>query len=469
MSLRVRLALAVALATLAVGSLASVGLYLSTEATIRQALVGGLRTSAGHVEQQLVRHVLRLGSSSHPARSRDQQFLQIFDARGSMVYTTSAAGPRRSLDRAEIDGATGAFTFVRISHAVDGSTYLASVASVDVSHQRFVVVVASSLDQLDDSTNKLRSLLLAGMPICGLLAYVAALILSGRALRPVERLRIEAEALRVAHASERLQVPATKDELSSLAQTLNAFLDDVGSLVERQRVFVASASHELRGPLARLRADLELALSPRTDAGQTRRLVTMAAATVVDLSRLCDGLLAIASAQSPSLEVASRRTELGPFLVAVLERFKRPADARGVDLVLDLDDGLLVLVDPAHFSRVIENVVDNAMRYAGPGTAVVIASRDRGDMVEVSVADEGPGFPSHFVARALEPFARADAEEPSASSAVEGSLHTGLGLAIAALIAELHAGRVEAGNRDEGGAIVRIFIPSGSSYEAKTE
>ncbi len=456
MSLRVRFGLSMAVLALALGILAGAYVYQSTVATLGHALDRGLRSSSRLVAAELARSTISLGVPGRPRYSHDQAFVQVFDGAGALLYASATARPDVARTRARARQAGPGLVTFDLRRAVDGTSYLAGAIRVSrPAGPARIVVVASSLDQLDDSANHLRQILLGGIPAFAAIAFLAGVILADRALRPVERLRAGAAALRTSPHAGRLPVPAGRDEISALARTLNGFLDDVDSLLRRQRIFVASASHELRTPLALASADLELALAPGADPGDTRRRVERAVLAIQGLGKLCDGLLELASAEDDALRVETRPTELGPYLLSILDRFTHTAAEREVDIVFDVDDRLVVQIDPPHLALAIHNVVDNALRFAPPGSALLVSARRHGDAVEIAVADDGPGFPDAILADALQPFARGQARSDAGSTAGPG--HYGLGLAIALAAVAAHQGTLEVANAEQG-AVVRLRV-----------
>ena len=311
-----------------------------------------------------------------------------------------------------------------------------------------VLVAARSLAPHDETLDHLlRELAFAG-PLALVLAALAGYALAAAALRPVETMRVRAETISGSTPGARLPVPASKDEISRLAETLNAMLERLQAAVEHERRFVADASHELRTPLALLKTELELALRrPRTREALEDALRSASQETE-RLTRLAEDLLLIARSDAGELPVRRERVPAAEVLNVVARRFGRIVAAKGRELDLVPADGILLDADPARLEQALGNLVDNALVH-GAGRIVLSAEPD-GDLVALHVRDEGAGFPGDFLTGAFQRFSR-----PGESRSGTGS---GLGLSIVDLIAEAHGGSAGAKNRPEGGADVWIAV-----------
>jgi signal transduction histidine kinase len=210
--------------------------------------------------------------------------------------------------------------------------------------------------------------------------------------------------------------------------------------LERERVFVADAGHELRTPLAILRAELELAQRPGRTREELMDAVRSAAEEADRLSALAEDLLVIARADDGQLPLRPATLRAGEVLRAVAARFPGRAAAAGEDVELR--------ADPDRLQQALGNLVDNALRHGG--THVELAAERVDGSVELHVRDDGPGFPPELLDAAFDRFTR---------GARGGS---GLGLAIVDLIARAHGGEAGALNRPGGGADVWISLPCAS-------
>jgi two-component system, OmpR family, sensor kinase len=310
------------------------------------------------------------------------------------------------------------------------------------------VVAAASLNARDEALDRLaRELILGGAAVL-LVAVAAGYLVAAAALRPVEALRARAAAITASTRARRLPVPAARDELARLAETLNVMLDRLEAAFEHERRFVADASHELRTPLAMLRTELELALRRPRSHDELERALRSAAEETERLSRLAEDLLLIARADQGRIPVRREQVDAAEVLMTVGERYRAAAQERARTIEVSTDEQITLDADRARLEQALGNLVSNALTY-GAGT-IGLAARNNGDNVELHVTDEGEGFAPEFVPRAFDRFSRAD--EARASDG------TGLGLAIVELIADAHGGDANLANRD-GGTDVWISLP----------
>jgi two-component system OmpR family sensor kinase len=311
-----------------------------------------------------------------------------------------------------------------------------------------VLVVAQTLGPREDALHRLARELVLGGPAALALAILAGYLLAAAALRPVEAMRRRAAAITASTPGTRLPVPSGRDEVSKLAETLNDMLQRLEAAFEHERRFVADASHELRTPLALLRTELELALRRPRSHAELEDALRSAAEETERLTHLAEDLLLIARSDQGELPVRRTRISAREVLEDVAARFEGLARERGRSVAVSSGADAYVDADPSRLERALGNLVDNALAY-GEG-AVELFVHVNGEGVELHVADEGPGFPPGFAARAFDRFSRADeARSPGGA---------GLGLAIVEVIARTHGGRAAVANRDGHGADAWITL-----------
>ena len=298
-----------------------------------------------------------------------------------------------------------------------------------------LVVVGTAIDDRNDALRNLVAVLAIGGPLTLLLASLAGYGATAAALRPVERMRRRAAAIRADEPGARLPVSPARDEVGRLGSTLNEMLARLEEAYARERAFVADASHELRTPLAILRAELELAARDGRSQEELAAAVRSAAEETDRLARLADDLLVLARVEEGRLPVRPIELDAGELL-----RRLGPVEA---------SDGLTVRADPERLQQALGNLVDNARRHGG-GEVRLVAVRVNGH-VELHVRDGGPGFPPEFLDSAFERFTRGDP--------ARGRGGAGLGLAIVDVIARAHGGTAGARNLPAGGADVWIALP----------
>jgi two-component system OmpR family sensor kinase len=327
------------------------------------------------------------------------------------------------------------------------------VAAPLAGHPGWVAVAGESLETYESTQAQVvRELAVGGVgfvAVAGLGAYG----LARATLSPVERLRRQVATISDHGEALSIEVPSTRDEIAALAGTMNELLGRLQRALARQRAFTADASHELRTPLAVLRGELELAARPGRTRMELAAAVRNAAAEAERLTRLTDDLLLLARNDEDRLRPRLAPTEIRPLLVASAALAASRLAAAGVTCRVDAQPGTYADVDADRIRQAVDNLVDNALRFAPGGSVIVLASRADGSDLDIEVRDDGPGFPADFLPDAFERFRRPD------SGRSRGDGGAGLGLAIVRAIAGAHGGVVTASNRPSGGAVIRLHLP----------
>jgi signal transduction histidine kinase len=221
---------------------------------------------------------------------------------------------------------------------------------------------------------------------------------------------------------------------------------------DRQRKFVADASHELKTPLTLIRADAEV-LARDLAAPTERDLIGDLVAETERMDRLISDLLLLARLDAGKLAVAHDAFDLSTVLAETAERFRARATAEGVGLEVESSGELTARGDPERTSQILAILIDNALRHTPPeGTVTVVGSSDD-RWVEASVADTGPGIPPEHLPRIFDRFYRAEAAR------TRGGGGSGLGLAIAYDLVRAQDGHITVENPETGGAVFRLKLP----------
>jgi signal transduction histidine kinase len=295
-----------------------------------------------------------------------------------------------------------------------------------------VGVVGAGLGDRDDALASLRRILLLVGPLALLAIAAGTYAVAAFALRPVEAMRRRADEITPDHRGERLPVPASGDEIARLGVTLNRMIGRLEDGLERERRFVADASHDLRSPLARLKAELELALDRPHSNEELVAALGSAAEEADRLAALTERLLAMARIEDgppPAADLA-----VAPLLEAVAQRYPVP-----VATTCEPGDAV-VRANRLQLEQALANLVDNAFEHGSGRVALTAACGD--GVVRFAVADEGEGFPAAFLPHAFERLRRADDARTGGGA--------GLGLAIVAAVAEAHGGTAYVRNTAHG-------------------
>ncbi|MEV4704918.1 ATP-binding protein [Actinoplanes sp. NPDC049316] len=438
-SVRVRTTVA-AVVVVAVALLAGAAALV---ALVRHSLRDGLE---GNAEQRLSALVTQIESTGLPAPEPgdaedddepDELVWQVLAAGGTVVRSSqplAASLPDHDTGDARLPGAEHPYVVVTDDAETGGRAYR--------------VAVAVSLEEVANSTTALITPLLLGLPLVLVLVAGTTWTVVIGALAPVERIRREAEEITGDRLDRRVPEPPTRDEIHLMARTMNRMLGRLQESRDRQRQFVADASHELRSPLAGIRQAAEVA-STHPGAMPEGRLAATVLEEAARMQRVVEQLLVLTRADAGAVARTRQDVDLDDLLLAEAGRVTRSgltAETSGIG-------GGRVRGDPASLAQVVRNLVDNAARHAGARIAVAV--RRTGDTVELTVDDDGSGIAEEHRQRVFERFVRLD--EARARDA-GGS---GLGLAIVREIVAAHEGTVEISDSPLGGARFTARLPAG--------
>jgi signal transduction histidine kinase len=317
--------------------------------------------------------------------------------------------------------------------------------------------IAALQAQLDEVHAQQAHQLLTGATVALVVMVAASAVLgrtvAGRVLRPLRTITATTRRITADNLHERLAVTAPHDEVKDLADTIDGLLERMEGAFDAQRLFAANASHELRTPLATMRAALDVAMAkPSPIPAQTTALAARLRAELDQLDHLLDGLLTLARTQhgAPPDPVTM---PLARLVSQALD--DRSADITTMDLTVHthLDDHLWVHGSRTLLSRMIDNVIDNAVTHNHAGGWIHVEATANGPAALLVVATGGHRLDPEQVSRLAQPFHRLGTERT-------GNAHgSGLGLSIVSAIAATHGGHLDLRARPEGGLRVTITLP----------
>ena len=309
-------------------------------------------------------------------------------------------------------------------------------------------------------------LFLASVMALGIMAVVVGVlgwVLAGRALRPLRIITATARRISEDNLDERLAFAGPQDELKDLADTIDALLERLEGAFAAQRRFVANASHELRTPLATMRASLDVAMAkPEPPPVQTVVLADRIRSELDRVDELLEGFLALARAQHGALPDQAA-ISLGDLATAALAVRSGAIAARTLTVRASVSPGgAWVTGSHALVSRMVDNVVDNAIVHNEPGGWISVATATRERVATVVVENGGQILDPEQVTQLAQPFRRLGRDGASTGRIATGG-GTGLGLSIVAAIAAAHGGARDLSARPEGGLRVVITLPLASA------
>jgi signal transduction histidine kinase len=435
LTVRVRIALAATLVATLVLALASVLLVVRQRSGLMAQLDDALERDAERV-------VKALAAGDDPStEGDDDEVVVILDVAGTVTAIAGEAELVRDLQSQRL-GADGDARDIEL----DGERFRALVEAVEVQDEETGrVVVAASLEDIDESVGELTSSLLIVIPVSTVLLFGIVWFAVGRTLKPVDRIRQEVDAIGLDDLDRRVPEPAGRDEFARLAMTMNKMLARLQQAAQAQRQFVGDASHELKTPLTRIRTELEVdERHPDTaDPAATRASVLE---EVAGLQSLIDDLLVLARIDGGATPVTAAPVDLAVIIRSEVDA----ADDARVRLELGDPEPAMVVGDPGQLRRVVRNLLGNATQHA---RATIVVGLDRIDgRVRLAVGDDGDGIPPERRAEVFERFTRLDEARTSGG--------TGLGLAIVRDVVARSGGTVRIDASTLGGALFVVELPA---------
>jgi len=332
--------------------------------------------------------------------------------------------------------------------------YRTLATNVSVQGHNYRVVVAAPLAGTVATLRHVRELLLWAAPAVLLLASLGGYWISRRALAPVDAITRAAQSIGIENLSQRLHVPASGDELARLSQTWNGMLERLEAAVRRLSQFTADASHELRTPVALIRATAELTLRRERSAETYREALKHIMEETDRTTRLIEDLLLLARADAGLPTLALDRMELTPLVRDVCEQGQMLAQERQLEISTEApEQPVYVDANDLALRRLLLLLVDNAVKYTPAGGRITVSVALDSSGPTVTVRDTGIGIPDAALPHVFERFYRVDASRNREAGGA------GLGLAIAQWIAERHHARLEAESVEGSGSSFRVRFP----------
>lgn len=336
-----------------------------------------------------------------------------------------------------------------------GRSYRLYSAPVRMDDTRVAIVqVAAALDEEIDTLTDLRYVLAWLIPVSLVFAAFGGSFLAGRALAPMTRVRRDVEKIiEQTDLSHRVSSGLPDDEVGRLARTFDELLERMEQTMQRERQFSSDASHELRTPLTVLKGEISVALNRPRPADDYRETLQNLEATVDDMIRLVEDLLALTRASSKQLMEAAP-VMLGDLITQVVERMQVIASEKGIHMSSPiLLANPIITGDRLKLLRVFTNLLDNALHYTARGGRVDVTLAQDGNMARIDVRDTGRGIAAEYLPRLFQRFYRADTARARSSGG------TGLGLAIAQTIITAHGGAIIVESALGKGSCFTVTLP----------
>lgn len=379
-------------------------------------------------------------------------FIRLVTNTGAVMADTSDEEDEAPLLQLDDDPEDSVFEWVEI----DGDSF--GIAAVPVIMNDSIVgrvEVGVSRSDIDETLSTLRLSFAIALPILLGIVGIGGYLVSGRALAPVDAITSMAASIRPDDLGKRIALDLPDDELGRLARTFDDMLQRIETAFERQRQFTGDAAHELRTPLSLMQSQVEYALSRSRTPAEYQESLTSLHGDIDRLTTIVSVLLALARADSQTLQLTREPSDLGEIVPLVLASYAPQAERAGVQLQdrsistpVNADDDLIV--------QLLVNLIDNALAYTPPGGTITVGAGTDAGRACLWVEDTGSGIASEHQAHIFQRFYRAD---PGRSREGGG---VGLGLAFCKAIADAHGGDLTVESQVGHGARFDFCLPAES-------
>lgn len=341
-----------------------------------------------------------------------------------------------------------------------GETYRLISYRIENVSPPMILQIAAPLTLLEQSNTEFLRLLFSLIPCAILIAGILGFIASRRAFSPVLTMIEKTAQIEVSNLKERIEVRESDAELKELGRTLNQLLDRIEQSFSAQQRFIADASHQLKTPLAILRGELELLQAEPGQSKEIKEGLKSASQEVTKLIRLVENLLLLARMDAGLGEIIFQSVRLDELLSEVMTRMQYVAKQRGIKLswhlqpYRDQPEGRIDFErpgDPELLRCLMENIIENAVKYSLDGGAVTVNLKEETDSFCLQVIDRGRGMSETEKSAIFDRFWR-DAKK---SISISGA---GLGLAIAKKISDIHGGQILVESQSGLGAMFTVQL-----------
>ncbi len=429
----------------------TVGVALTIGALLLVAMLRGrldhAATTAASLRARDIAALAEAGALPHQLAlpGEETAFVQVIDRAGSVIASTENISGEPAISTVRPTG-TNALKLTIPIPPLDQRSMRVIVINATTNAGVLTVYAGENLGNADGTTSAIVTVLAIGLPMLVLIVAAVTWWAVGRTLRPVRDITSTMADITASDLHRRVEVPTARDEIGQLATTVNATLARLDISVEQQRRFVADASHELRGPLAALRADLEISIS-HPDRTMWQNVARDTLGDVERLQHLTDDLLVLARIDN-ELPQLPGPVDLAVIVVEALHALRR----QDIQLTtVGLATPAITDGDDFQLRRMVRNLIHNAEEHAT--SHVNITLQTTSGILRLTVADDGPGIPPGHREQIFERFVRLD------TARTRDSGGTGLGLAIVHDVVTNHHGTITITDTNPHGATFTVDLP----------
>jgi signal transduction histidine kinase len=379
-----------------------------------------------------------------------ETYIEVIDTNGNVVVKSDNMGERElPFDPSLVERGFSGESAIDTISAGDGARVRLMVSPLFLQNEVLLLQVGQSLYNVDATMNQVRWAILGGILVTLVLVGISGGVIVRRALSPVEQITRTAQSIESSSdLSRRVGYTGPMDEIGRLATTFDHMIGHLHRVFESQKNFIADASHDLRGPLTVIRGNLDLLKRNLGDQERQESLRAMEAETV-RMEKMANDLLLLAEVESEQME-RQEMVSLREILLTGLKRAQRMGGNRKV--VIDQQEDLSIMGDVYRLSQLLENLIDNAIKYTPEGGTITLSLFRDGDWALMEVADTGVGIAPEHLPHVFDRFYRVD----KARTRARGG--SGLGLAIVRGIAEQHGGKVTVTSDSGKGSTFTVWL-----------
>ena len=315
-----------------------------------------------------------------------------------------------------------------------------------------IVQVGTSLEDFDETMNKLLIIMVIGIPTSIGISIVGGYFLAKKAFRPVDQIRRAAVKITLNNLGEKIDIGSRRDELGRLARTFNEMISRLRDSFLRINQFSIDVSHELKTPLTILKGQTEVALRKDRENEDYKNILKSNLEEINRMSEIIDDLLLLSKADTKEVKLSLEDVSLRDLIADVCMNVKIFADNKGIELKIKELEDIKVKGDELKLRRMFLNIVENGIKYTPNGGNVEISSSVNNGYVKIDISDNGVGIAEDDIKFIFDRFYRGDKSRKRESG-------SGLGLSISKWIAELHKGTIEVKSRLAEGSLFTIKLP----------
>lgn len=316
----------------------------------------------------------------------------------------------------------------------------------------YIVQVASPLSAIETALNNLKVALFILFPVTVLATGIMGAFIAKVTLRPVDNMIKTIHEITAENMKLKLRIPGTKDEIQKLAETFNVMLERLDEAFTSQRQLFEDLSHELKTPLTILKGEFEVILKKIRSQGEYEYILKSSLEEVNRIIRLAEDLLLLARLDSKEVSPRKEKFDLASLIQGVVNNMKPLAELKEILASFNSKTGEIMLNgDKDQLKTVFLNMLDNAIKYTGPGGAIDVSLEKDESLAQVKIQDTGIGILQDELSRIFDRFYRVDKSRNSPGF--------GLGLSIARSIVEAHGGNIRAESRPDKGTTFIISLP----------